>query len=437
MSDYLSGFDTSGKNFLTMLEFTNKVLLTTYFTSSITEKDKREPRNLEAFLSMAKFYAKSRYDESTFQFDSQSILSIPFLDKTWNANGQGTVNDTAMNVNALGVEELAEFLNAYDFPLDKLAFITKAGYALKLVPGKLQENLQTTFREIIKDSKALGTIITLFVLLHVFAPVVASILDLVLTAMAGEKAILGLIKFLSIVKSSDDISELDSAASFFAQFVEAIAELAQPALMLWIARIFKRLFIRAKNTNSSILSREEAISLVEQDMLETVPDYVADSIIGGTKSIAWRPSMTLAEAAEYTKDSSYSGKIFYHGTDTAGAQSVSTDGIAPELFNPESTYGPGFYLGKSETIARDYGSGAVLSIMIKANNPKKFRDGVDFLEAAEDYVSANQIDTLDPVIDFTNFLRSQGYDAIEIENLGYYVVYEPQQIVVFKTEINR
>ncbi|MDJ0651018.1 MAG: hypothetical protein QNJ60_20180 [Xenococcaceae cyanobacterium MO_188.B19] len=38
-------------------------------------------------------------------------------------------------------------------------------------------------------------------------------------------------------------------------------------------------------------------------------------------------------------------------------------------------------------------------------------------------------------MEYSKYLRSQGYDAIEIESLGYVVVFEPEQVVVVEREI--
>ncbi|RCJ39558.1 hypothetical protein A6770_38840 [Nostoc minutum NIES-26] len=75
--------------------------------------------------------------------------------------------------------------------------------------------------------------------------------------------------------------------------------------------------------------------------------------------------------------------------------------------------------------------------MLNVKKPKVYSDGTSYLVVAENYIKKNNIDTFLPSFEFTNFLRSQGYDAVEIQSLGYIVVSEPKQVVVVKTEVFR
>ncbi len=159
-----------------------------------------------------------------------------------------------------------------------------------------------------------------------------------------------------------------------------------------------------------------------------------DNIFFGDSTRPWKPSMTRAEAEDYTGTSYYRGKVFYHGTNTVGSQSISFTGINPALFDEYSTYGPGFYLGSSETIAKDYArqlsSASVLDIMLKAKNPATFPYGVNFTQKAASYASDNSIYDAEPSVVYTDFLKTQGIDTVEIIGLQYFVVYDPKQVVV-------
>ncbi len=177
-----------------------------------------------------------------------------------------------------------------------------------------------------------------------------------------------------------------------------------------------------------------------------VPTHLASQSNEGMSSIEWKPSMTPAEAEEYTKNSYYQGRVFYHGTNTSGAQSIATTGIDPGRFDEYGTYGPGFYLGgNDEEIAREYArqaalpgqQAAVIGVMLNVKKPKIFTNGVAYIVAAENYVKEAGIESDQPSIDYTEYLKSQGYDAVEITGLQYIVVFYPEQVVVIKTEIVR
>ena len=158
----------------------------------------------------------------------------------------------------------------------------------------------------------------------------------------------------------------------------------------------------------------------------------------------WKPSMTPAEADEYTRDSYYAGKTFYHGTDVLSGQNISESGVDPAFFNELSNYGTGFYTAKNQDGAREYAElkaeetgeqQALLGVKLKANNPIIFSSGVDFSVYADNYVKERGLTYVEPPDAYGEYLQSQGYDAIEIEALGYVVVFEPEQVVVIGTEV--
>ena len=158
----------------------------------------------------------------------------------------------------------------------------------------------------------------------------------------------------------------------------------------------------------------------------------------------WSPSMTPAEADEYTKDSYYAEQTFYHGTDALSGQNISETGIDPAFFNELSNYGTGFYTARNQGSAREYAEltaeetgqqQALLGVKLKANNPVIFSSGVDFSVNAENYVRERGLTNVEPPDAYGRYLQSQGYDAIEIEALGYVVVFAPEQVVVIETEV--
>ena len=158
----------------------------------------------------------------------------------------------------------------------------------------------------------------------------------------------------------------------------------------------------------------------------------------------WSPSMTPAEADEYTEGSYYAGKTFYHGTNISGSQSISESGIDPAFFNELSNYGTGFYTARDRDGAKEYAEfkaddtgerQALLGVKLKANNPIVFSSGADFLTVSTNYVKERGLTNVEPPDEYGKHLRAQGYDAIEIESLGYIVVFEPEQVVVVETEV--
>jgi hypothetical protein len=163
----------------------------------------------------------------------------------------------------------------------------------------------------------------------------------------------------------------------------------------------------------------------------------------GTGS-TWKPTMTLAEAQEYTKNSYYRERIFYHGTNVQGAQSISNNGINPDLFDEYSTYGPGFYIGTNEEIAVRYAqrkfeetgeTPAVLGIMIDARKPKIFATGTEYTEEVADYVRQSGQTYEEWNVVYTNYIRTEGYDTVEIQELGYILVFERHQVIVISNEV--
>jgi hypothetical protein len=58
--------------------------------------------------------------------------------------------------------------------------------------------------------------------------------------------------------------------------------------------------------------------------------------------IPWRPSMSETDAKLYTRDSYYRDRVFYHGTNPNGANSIANGGVDPSKLDELSTYAPGF-----------------------------------------------------------------------------------------------
>ncbi|MEG4336309.1 DUF4114 domain-containing protein [Microcoleus sp. D3_18_C2] len=162
-----------------------------------------------------------------------------------------------------------------------------------------------------------------------------------------------------------------------------------------------------------------------------------DDISFGKK---WEPSMTLAEAEEYTKNSYYSGRVLYHGTNPAGAGSIANIGVNPARFI-RGFFGEGFYLTNQEERANDFSSdengnprlGPVLKIMLNVKNPKVYQDLTEFDERVANYGVENGLQEPERTVRYAEDLRTQGYDAIATrspEMMQYHLVFDPKQVVV-------
>lgn len=145
----------------------------------------------------------------------------------------------------------------------------------------------------------------------------------------------------------------------------------------------------------------------------------------------WKPMMSEAEAAEYTRDSYYGDRDFYHGTDAENLAGLTSGGARLESESVNS-YGDGFYLAFSKQTGIDYANQADRPALVLAKvrvcKPKKFTDSIDF----ESFLQENDI----PADDLqskkvTKLLISQGFDAVEIGgNRILVIIFDRRQIAI-------
>jgi hypothetical protein len=149
----------------------------------------------------------------------------------------------------------------------------------------------------------------------------------------------------------------------------------------------------------------------------------------------WKPMMSNAEAEEYTRDSYYSDRAFYHGTDKSAAARITNEGarLTSEVVN---SYGDGLYLAFDRQSAIDYANQSPYPTLLTARvlviNPKKFADSL----AVESFLDENNIlfDDLQSK-KLTEILKEQGFDAIEVGGKKVLVIiFAKQQIAVFDLE---
>lgn len=151
--------------------------------------------------------------------------------------------------------------------------------------------------------------------------------------------------------------------------------------------------------------------------------------------VNWKPLMSKAEAEEYTKDSYYQSKDFYHGTGKEAADNITSKGV---LIVSESvnTYGEGFYLAFKKESAKEYASQkdnpVILAAKVRVKNPRKFRDSIDL----EDFLDTNNIPADDSQSKaVSKLLISQGYDAVEIGgNRVLIIIFNKTQVAIFQSE---
>ena len=147
----------------------------------------------------------------------------------------------------------------------------------------------------------------------------------------------------------------------------------------------------------------------------------------------WKPMMSKAEAAEYTRDSYYWDRDFYHGTDAENLAGLTLEGARLESESVNS-YGDGFYLAFSKQTGIDYANQAerpaLVSAKVKVRKPKKFTDSIDF----ESFLEESDI----PANDYqskavTKLLISQGFDAVEIGgNRILVIIFNRRQIAIYE-----
>lgn len=164
-----------------------------------------------------------------------------------------------------------------------------------------------------------------------------------------------------------------------------------------------------------------------------------DDISFGKK---WESSMTLAEAEEYTKNSYYSGRMLYHGTTPDGANSIANIGVDPAYFNTGySLFGPGLYLSNDRSVSEIYSTDdAVLDIRLNVKNPKIYSQDSAYMSSLENYRLTNglQLSDQELINQYPEYLKSQGYDAIQIGNPQFpwrksILVFDPKQVVVVRS----
>jgi hypothetical protein len=149
----------------------------------------------------------------------------------------------------------------------------------------------------------------------------------------------------------------------------------------------------------------------------------------------WKPMMSKAEAEEYTRDSYYSNQDFYHGTNQAAADSITTEGARIES-ESVNTYGEGFYLAFVKKTAEDYArltkSPSVLTARVNVRTPRKFRDSIDFeVFLLENNISADDLQSKTA----SKLLISQGFDAVEVGGDRILVIiFDRTQIAIFQSE---
>lgn len=146
----------------------------------------------------------------------------------------------------------------------------------------------------------------------------------------------------------------------------------------------------------------------------------------------WRPSMNSEQADKFIENSKLKTTL-YHGTTEKAADKIKKDGFLLSQQN----IGEGVYLTNEKKVAADYASvagsatdntkGTVLQLKVNATNYKRFKNTESFVKAIEgkfgDLTNAKA----------TQFLKQ--FDAVKIDDTGYYIITNPKNIVVVTDKI--
>lgn len=139
----------------------------------------------------------------------------------------------------------------------------------------------------------------------------------------------------------------------------------------------------------------------------------------------WRPSMNAAQADEFIKDSK-TKKTYYHGTSEKSANEIMING-----FNlSQNNIGQGVYMTNIKKDAENYAEaidktgGKVLPLKVRAEKMKSFSTVSEFIDAVESkFGSINDLAA-------TQYINQ--FDAVEIRDLGYTIVGNPQNVVALR-----
>ncbi len=142
--------------------------------------------------------------------------------------------------------------------------------------------------------------------------------------------------------------------------------------------------------------------------------------------------MSLAEAEAMTDRSLYQGQDFFHGTSAESANGITTQGakVTSEQVN---SYGDGFYLTQRVDRAVEYAqqsdSPTILTARIEAQKSKIFNRALDLTA----YLVDNNIPFDDnQAMAITQNLKIQGFDSVEVRDLGTVVIFSPKQLAVYQ-----
>ena len=137
--------------------------------------------------------------------------------------------------------------------------------------------------------------------------------------------------------------------------------------------------------------------------------------------------MTEAEATDYVKNSMFADMTFYHGTSAAGADSITTSGIDIKK-NEVALYGRGFYLAEKRYSAEGYAKKnakpTILSVKLDMRNPLVVNNFLEVQKVAGTGDATKQ----------RTKLKKLGYDGVFVQNMRFYVAFDPQQVAVYEKE---
>jgi len=161
-----------------------------------------------------------------------------------------------------------------------------------------------------------------------------------------------------------------------------------------------------------------------------------------SKEITWKPSMSLAEAKEWAKNSDFKDPLF-HGTTAGGVEGISNKGFDEATQVSASggaMYGNGFYFTSNKDFATRYAKEGTqpLRIMVNCEKVCNFPEFTKLMNTPESKIKMEEA-WKDPLNKYgkivTEIVRGAGYDALNLKyDHGHheFIVYDKTKITVIK-----
>lgn len=207
--------------------------------------------------------------------------------------------------------------------------------------------------------------------------------------------------------------------------------------------------LKLRKTDQSRNQEQEELYTNAKAATEEIDRLLNRSLVPDNLRENYRPMMTAEEAAEYTAGTYFEGIDLYHGSTAEGVENITSQGVDPGR-NTDGIYGAGFYqaiLQEEASIYAQDGAGQVVTSRTYSQNPFVVRDSSE-IRALADRILDQLVEELelepqdleelfagmgDPSnAGLSLLLRVQGYDSIYIQDKGYQVAFQREQVLVYE-----